>query len=42
MAKTLDELELGALLDPDSTAPRAPSPYAANARYLTSLDGFTP
>ena len=40
MAKTLDELELRALLDPDSAAPRAPSPYTANARYLTSLDGF--
>ena len=40
MAKTLDELELRALLDPLSGAPRAPSPYAANARYLTSLDGF--
>jgi gentisate 1,2-dioxygenase len=40
MAKTLDELELRALLDPDSAAPGAPSPYTANARYLTSLDGF--
>ena len=40
MAKTLDELELRALLDPEAPAPRAPSPYTANARYLTSLDGF--
>jgi gentisate 1,2-dioxygenase len=40
MAKTLDELELRALLDPDAAAAGAPSPYAANARYLTSLDGF--
>jgi gentisate 1,2-dioxygenase len=40
MAKTLDELGLRALLDADSAAPRSPSPYAANARYLTSLDGF--
>jgi gentisate 1,2-dioxygenase len=40
MAKTLDELELRALLAPDTTAAGARSPYAANARYLTSLDGF--
>jgi gentisate 1,2-dioxygenase len=40
MAKTLDELELRALLDPDHAAARTPSPYTANARYLTSLDGF--
>ena len=40
MAKTLDELELRALLAADSAAPRAPSPYTDNARYLTSLDGF--
>jgi gentisate 1,2-dioxygenase len=40
MAKTLDELELRTLLDAPSTAPRGSSPYAANARYLTSLDGF--
>ena len=40
MAKTLDELELRALLGVDSNAPRAPSPYVRNARYLTSLDGF--
>jgi gentisate 1,2-dioxygenase len=40
MAKTLDELELRTLLDTPSTAPRGSSPYAANARYLTSLDGF--
>ena len=40
MAKTLDELELRALLGVDSNAPQAPSPYVRNARYLTSLDGF--
>jgi len=40
MAKTLDEMELRALLDPHTPATRAPSPYTANARYLTSLDGF--
>jgi gentisate 1,2-dioxygenase len=40
MAKTLDELELRALLETGSTAARAPSPYTENARYLTSLDGF--
>ena len=40
MAKTLDELELRALLAADSAGPRASSPYADNARYLTSLDGF--
>jgi gentisate 1,2-dioxygenase len=40
MAKTLDELELRAFFDTDSTAPGAPSPYTENARYLTSLDGF--
>jgi gentisate 1,2-dioxygenase len=40
MAKTLDELELRALLDTQASAPRAPSPYTENARYLTSLDGF--
>jgi gentisate 1,2-dioxygenase len=40
MGKTLDELELRALLGTDSSGSRAPSPYARNARYLTSLDGF--
>ncbi len=40
MAKTLDQLELRALLAADSAGPRAPSLYADNARYLTSLDGF--
>jgi gentisate 1,2-dioxygenase len=40
MAKTLDEVELRALLDTHAPAPRAPSPYTENARYLTSLDGF--
>jgi gentisate 1,2-dioxygenase len=41
MAKTADELELRTLLGVEaSPAPAAASPYAANARYLTSLDGF--
>jgi gentisate 1,2-dioxygenase len=40
MAKTLDELELRTLIDAEPAAPRAASPYEANARYLTSLDGF--
>jgi gentisate 1,2-dioxygenase len=40
MAKTLDELELRALLDADATDARAPARYTENARYLTSLDGF--
>jgi gentisate 1,2-dioxygenase len=40
MAKTMDEVELRALLGVDATAPSSPSPYTANARYLTSLDGF--
>jgi gentisate 1,2-dioxygenase len=41
MAKTLDELELrAALLDPVAAAAGTAAPYAANARYLTSLDGF--
>jgi gentisate 1,2-dioxygenase len=40
MAKTLDELELRTLIDTPAAAPREASPYAANARYLTSLDGF--
>jgi gentisate 1,2-dioxygenase len=40
MAQALGELQLRSLLDPDSTVPPTPSPYAANARYLTSLDGF--
>jgi gentisate 1,2-dioxygenase len=40
MAKTLDELELRALLGVEKAAAPATSPYAGNARYLTSLDGF--
>jgi len=40
MAKTLDEPGLRALLETGSAAARTPSPYVANARYLTSLDGF--
>jgi gentisate 1,2-dioxygenase len=40
MGKTLDEVELRALLSADPSEPRAPSPYLQNARYLTSLDGF--
>ena len=40
MAKTLDEMELRTLIDPDATPPRSASPFTDNARYLTSLDGF--
>ena len=40
MAKTLDELELRTLIDPNATPPRAAAPFTDNARYLTSLDGF--
>ncbi len=40
MAKTAGELELQELLDIGTRPERAPSPYAANARYLSSLDGF--
>jgi gentisate 1,2-dioxygenase len=40
MAKTLDELELRTLIDAEPAARRSASPYEANARYLTSLDGF--
>ncbi|HEV8675428.1 MAG TPA: cupin domain-containing protein [Methylomirabilota bacterium] len=40
MAKTLDELELRQLLHIDGASPPAGSRYAANARYLSSLDGF--
>jgi hypothetical protein len=40
MAKTLDDLELRALLGVDPGAGRAAGRYAANARYLSSLDGF--
>lgn len=40
MAKALGEMELRALLDVPAEADRAPTPYTANARYLTSLDGF--
>ena len=40
MAKTVDEQELRALIGIGSTPERAPSPQAANARYLSSLDGF--
>jgi gentisate 1,2-dioxygenase len=40
MAKTLDELELRELLGVGTAPAATPSPHAANARYLTSLDGF--
>jgi gentisate 1,2-dioxygenase len=40
MAKTLDDLELRALLGVDPDPGRAAGPHAANARYLSSLDGF--
>ena len=40
MAKTLDELELRTLIDPNATPPRAAVAFTDNARYLTSLDGF--
>ncbi|MBI3455756.1 MAG: cupin domain-containing protein [Candidatus Rokubacteria bacterium] len=40
MAKTVDELELRKLLGVDVASERASSAYAANARYLSSLDGF--
>ena len=40
MAKTVDELELRTLLGMSAEPERAPRPYAANARYLSSLDGF--
>ncbi|PYM62722.1 MAG: hypothetical protein DMD79_10290 [Candidatus Rokuibacteriota bacterium] len=40
MAKTVDEQELRALIGIGATPERAPSPHAANARYLSSLDGF--
>ena len=40
MAKILDEIELRRLLGVDAMAPRAPSPFTAGARYLSSLDGF--
>ncbi len=40
MAKTLDEIELRTLLGLDGAGSRPAPPYAANARYLTSLDGF--
>jgi gentisate 1,2-dioxygenase len=40
MAKAVDELELRALLGLDAPPSGALSPHTANARYLTSLDGF--
>lgn len=40
MAKILDELELRKILAGDADPGPASSPYIANARYLTSLDGF--
>jgi len=32
MAKTLDEMELRTLIDPDATPPRSASPFTDNAR----------
>jgi gentisate 1,2-dioxygenase len=40
VAKTLDELELRELLRLDGRPAPAADRYAANARYLSSLDGF--
>ena len=40
MAKIVDEPGLRQLLGVEAGQDRAPSPYAANARYLSSLDGF--
>lgn len=40
MAKTLDEMELRALLGIDAEPSPTASPYTVNARYLSSLDGF--
>jgi gentisate 1,2-dioxygenase len=40
MAKSLDQMELRTLIDPDAAPPRTASPFTDNARYLTSLDGF--
>ncbi|HEV8306986.1 MAG TPA: cupin domain-containing protein [Methylomirabilota bacterium] len=40
MAKTVDELPLRALFGLDTEAGRPPTALSANARYLSSLDGF--
>ncbi len=40
MAKTVDEMELRELLGLEAEPTRAGSAHAANARYLSSLDGF--
>lgn len=40
MARTLDDVRLRTLLGVDETPVPAASPYAANARYLSSLEGF--
>jgi gentisate 1,2-dioxygenase len=40
MATTRDEIELRQLLGLDARPESGASPYAANARYLSSLDGF--
>src|SRR6266542_2775055 len=40
MAKTVDELALRELLGIETRPDRAETPYTANARYLSSLDGF--
>lgn len=40
MAKTVDDIELRQLIGVDAQPAAPTSPYAANARYLSSLDGF--
>lgn len=40
MAKTLDEMALRELLGVDAQPERPTTPYTANARYFSSLDGF--
>lgn len=40
MVKTVDAIALRALLGVGTGPEPAPGPYAANARYLSSLDGF--
>lgn len=40
MAKTADEMALAKLLGVEAEPGRGPTPYTANARYLTSLEGF--
>lgn len=40
MAKTVDEIELRQLLGIEDHPAPAPTPHTANARYLSSIDGF--